>query len=217
MAGCACPIDDKPPTEPRFRRVLWIALVANAVMFAIEIVTASISGSMSLYADSLDFFSDSANYAITLVVLGLSLRARSMAALIKAATMAVFGLWVVASAISRAFFDAVPDAPLMGAVALLALAVNLGVAVILFRYRNGDSNKRSIWLCTRNDAIGNVAVLLAANGVYVAGSAWPDLIVAGLIASLSLSAAHQVFRLAIAERATEHDAHQHTSKQLSGA
>ena len=200
MAGCGCAVDEQAPVEARFRRALWAALIANAAMFAVEIVSATISGSMSLYADALDFFGDTANYAITLVVLGSSLRARSTAALIKAATMALFGLWVIANAISRVFTDTVPDAPIMGTIAILALAVNLAVAIILYRFRDGDSNKRSIWLCTRNDAIGNIAVLVAASGVYVSASAWPDLVVATLIAGLSLSAAWQVFRLALDER-----------------
>ncbi|MFT5446406.1 MAG: Co/Zn/Cd efflux system component [Gammaproteobacteria bacterium] len=200
MAGCACPIDSRPATEPRFRRVLWVALIANAAMFIVEVMAATASGSMSLYADSLDFLGDAANYAITLVVLGMSLRARSGAALIKAATMAAFGLWVIANAVSRAFTDLVPDAPMMGSVAVLALVVNLAVAVALFRFRDGDSNKQSIWLCSRNDAIGNITVLIAASGVHVSTSAWPDLVVAALIAGLSLSAAWRVLNLAIAER-----------------
>ena len=206
--GCACPVDERPSAEPRFRRALWLALIANAAMFAVEVIAAMASESMSLYADSLDFFGDTANYAITLIVLGLSLRARSTAALIKAATMALFGLWVISSAISRAFTDVVPDAPIMGAIAILALLVNVGVALILYRFRDGDSNKRSIWLCSRNDAIGNIAVLVAASGVYVSTAAWPDLIVAALIAGLSLSAAWHVLRLAIAER-REHGHHTH--------
>lgn len=200
MAGCVCPVDSRPPTEPRFRRLLWIALVANAAMFIVEIMAAMASGSMSLYADSLDFLSDAANYAITLVVLGMSIRARSGAALIKAATMAAFGLWVIVNAVSRAFTDVLPDAPIMGSVAVLALIVNIGVAVALFRFRDGDSNKQSIWLCSRNDAIGNIAVLLAAGGVHVSASAWPDLVVAALIAGLSLSAAWRVLNMALAER-----------------
>jgi Co/Zn/Cd efflux system component len=169
-------------------------------MFIVEVIAAAASDSMSLYADSLDFLGDAANYAITLVALGMSLRARSTAALIKAATMALFGLWVIANAMGRAFTDVVPDAPIMGGVAVLALVVNIAVAMALFRFRDGDSNKQSIWLCSRNDAVGNLAVLVAASGVYVSTSAWPDLLVATLVASLSLSAAWRVLKLAIAER-----------------
>jgi len=193
MAGC-CTIGVSAAEEPRFRRVLWVALIANATMFAVEVVAGMLSSSVSLQADALDFFGDAASYAITLAVLGLSLRARSIAALIKGATMALFGLWVIGIAVYRTFSETVPDAPIMGGIAVLALAVNVAVAVMLYRYRGGDSNTRSIWLCSRNDAIGNIAVLLAAGGVYLSATGWPDIVVAAIIASLNLSSAWQVFR-----------------------
>jgi Co/Zn/Cd efflux system component len=159
--------------------VLWFALIANAAMFMVEMSAATISQSISLYADALDFFGDSVNSAITLIVLGSSLRARSAAALVKAATMALFDLWVITSAISRAFSDVVPNVLIMGATAILALLVNVAVAIVLYRYRDGDSNKQSIWLCSRNDAIGDMAVLFATSGVNVSATAWPNLLVAG--------------------------------------
>ena len=198
MAGCCAP-GVSPVEEPRLRRILWVALVANAVMFVVEMVAGFLSNSVALQADALDFFGDAVNYGITLVVLGLALRARSIAALIKAATMALFGMWVIGMAVYRAFGEAVPDAPIMGGVAVLALLVNVVVAVMLYRCRGGDSNTRSIWLCSRNDAISNVAVLVAASGVYVSASGWPDIAVAAVIASLSLSAACQVFVQASSE------------------
>lgn len=204
MAECGCAPGVGEAEEPRFRRILWVALIANAVMFVVEVIAGLLSNSVALQADALDFFGDAANYAITLVVLGLSFRARSIAALIKGATMALFGLWVIGSAVYRAFGDTVPDAPIMGSIAVLALVVNVVVAVMLYRYRGGDSNTRSIWLCSRNDAIGNIAVLLAASGVYVSASGWPDLFVAAVIASLSLSAAFQVFVHANRELRYEH-------------
>jgi cation diffusion facilitator family transporter len=193
MAGC-CGAGIDAAGEPRFRRVLWLALIANATMFAVEVVAGMISSSVSLQADALDFFGDAASYAITLAVLGLSLRARSIAALVKGATMALFGLWVIGNAVYRTFNETVPDAPIMGGIAVLALAVNVAVAVMLYRYRGGDSNTHSIWLCSRNDAIGNIAVLLAAGGVYLSATGWPDIAVAAVIASLNLSSAWQVFR-----------------------
>lgn len=204
MAECGCAPGVGEAEEPRFRRILWIALVANALMFAVEMAAGFVSSSVALQADALDFFGDAANYAITLVVLGLSLRARSIAALIKGATMALFGLWVIGSAIYRAFGDTVPDAPIMGGIAMLALGVNVVVAVMLYRYRGGDSNTRSIWLCSRNDAIGNIAVLLAASGVHMSATGWPDIVVAAVIASLNLSAAFQVFVHANRELRYEH-------------
>src|SRR5690606_1572828 len=103
------------------------------------------------------------------------------ASLIKGASMAVFGLWVIGNAIYRALVGSAPEASVMWTVALLALAVNVAVAVLLYRYRAGDSNMRSIWLCSRNDAIGNIAVIIAAAGVFATSSRWPDLIVAAII------------------------------------
>ncbi|MDX2312442.1 MAG: cation transporter [Gammaproteobacteria bacterium] len=185
--------------DPRFRRVLWFALVANATMFVVEIVAGMLSGSASLQADALDFFGDSVNYGITLFVLGLSNQVRSKAALFKGATMAVFGIWVIGNAGYKAVAGTVPDALIMGSVGMLALVVNAGVAVMLFRYRSGDSNMRSIWLCSRNDALGNIAVMLAASGVFVTATVWPDILVAAVIAGLNISAACHVFRQATGE------------------
>lgn len=191
MSSCCSPPAPNSD-EPRYRAVLWIALIANAAMFVVELTASLVSGSVSLQADALDFFSDAMNYGITLFVLGMSLRARSYAALFKGLTMGLFGIWVLGSALYRLMTDAVPDAAVMGLVGLLALTVNVGVAVLLFQFRNGDANARSIWLCSRNDAIGNIAVMLAASGVFATGAGWPDIAVAAIIASLSLSAAWQI-------------------------
>ena len=162
MPGCTnCPSDTVTANnaiDPIFRRVLWIALIANAGMFVVEIVASQLGDSISLQADALDFFGDAVNYAISLFVLGMALSLRARASLIKGATMAVFGLWVLGSAIYRALIGSEPEPSVMGLVAILALAVNVAVALLLYRYRTGDSNMRSIWLCSRNDAIGNIAV-----------------------------------------------------------
>ncbi len=186
-------------SDPIFRRVLWIALIANFTMFLVEIVASQLGDSLSLQADALDFFGDSANYAISLFVVGMALTARAKASLFKGASMALFGMWVVGSAVYRAFTDSVPDPTTMSVIALLALLVNVAVAGMLFRFRDGDSNRQSIWLCSRNDAIGNVAVMMAAAGVFASGSRWPDLVVAAIIAALNIGAAQRVVRLAIAE------------------
>ena len=202
MPGCTdCPSDASASAsvDPIFRRVLWIALLANLSMFFVEIVASQVSDSMSLQADALDFFSDSANYGISLFVVGMAITARAKASLFKGATMALFGTWVIGSAVYRAMTGSEPDPSMMGAIALLALVVNVAVAFLLYRYRDGDSNKQSIWLCSRNDAIGNVAVMLAAAGVFASASRWPDLLVAGVIATLNISAALHVIRLARAE------------------
>jgi cation diffusion facilitator family transporter len=206
VAGCnTCPSDSvslEDSMAPRFRSILWIALIANSAMFCVEIVASWRSDSMALQADALDFFGDAANYGISLFVLGMALQRRACAAMFKGITMGAFGLWVVSSAVERAVSGSTPDPYTMGGIAALALLVNVGVAVLLYAYRTGDSNTRSIWLCSRNDAIGNVAVMLAATGVFAIGSRWPDLLVAVLIAGLSLSAAVQVIRQAFSELQT---------------
>ncbi|HNP35424.1 MAG TPA: cation transporter [Woeseiaceae bacterium] len=202
MPGCTdCSADatDRASSDPLFQRVLWIALIANLAMFFVEIVASHVGDSMSLQADALDFFSDSANYAISLFVVGMAITARAKASLFKGATMALFGTWVIGSAVYRAMTGSAPDPSMMGSIALLALVVNVAVAFLLYRYRAGDSNKQSIWLCSRNDAIGNVAVMLAAAGVFASASRWPDLLVAGVIAALNISAALHVIRLARTE------------------
>jgi len=182
--------------DPAYRRILWVALLLNAAMFAIEIAGSWASGSASLLADAIDFFGDAANYAISLAVLSMALAWRARASLLKAASMAAFGV-VVLARVAWGFAAGQPPEPLtMGGIALLALAVNVGVAVMLFRYRSGDSNMRSVWICSRNDAIGNVAVALAALGVLGTGRAWPDLLVAAGMATLALTGAWSVMRQA---------------------
>ncbi|MBT8098026.1 MAG: cation transporter [Woeseia sp.] len=202
MPGCTdCASDriDGKGSDPVFRRVLWIALIANFAMFVVEIVASRLGDSMSLQADALDFFGDAANYAISLFVVGMALTIRARAALFKGATMALFGTWIIGSAVYRAIVGSAPEPMTMGAIALLALLVNVVVAILLYRFRNGDSNRQSIWLCSRNDAIGNIAVMLAAAGVFASGSRWPDLLVAIIIAALNISAAFHVVQLARSE------------------
>ncbi|MSO93690.1 MAG: cation transporter [Rhodospirillales bacterium] len=197
--GKDCCANEPGSVDPRFRRILYIALVVNVTMFLIEVVAGLIAGSVSLLADAVDFFGDAANYGISLIVLGMTLQWRARAALLKGITMGLFGLWVIGAATRLALDGGIPDAATMGAVGFLALIANVTVAVLLFRYRTGDSNMRSVWLCSRNDAIGNVAVMLAASGVFATGTRWPDLLVAVIMASLALTAAFQVIRQAIGE------------------
>jgi len=199
VAGCNHCAHDAPPADGRFRRVLWIALTVNAAMCLVEVVASWLSGSMALQADALDFLGDSFNYAISLAVLGMGLAVRARAAWAKGVAMGLFGVWVLGSTAWRVFHGATPDATLMGATGLLALAANVSVAALFFRYRGGDSNMRSVWLCSRNDAVANVAVILAAGGVFATGSQWPDLAVAGVIATLSLHSAVDVLRHARAD------------------
>lgn len=189
-----------PPThDAAYRKVLWLSLLLNAAMFLIEIAGSLRSGSVSLLADAIDFFGDAANYGLSLAVLSMALTWRARAALLKAASMAGFGIFVLGRALWGALNGEPPQPLTMGAVAALALVVNVGVAWMLYRYRHGDANMRSVWLCSRNDALGNVAVALAALGVFGTGAAWPDLLVAVGMAALALGGAFSVMRQARGE------------------
>lgn len=185
--------------DPVYRRILVVALIVNLAMFAVEIVTSRSAMSDALLADSIDFLGDAANYAVSLWVLGAALAIRARASLLKAASMAIFGVWVLGSTAAHVLAGNVPVAPTMGIVGALALAANFGVALLLYRFRNGDSNMRSVWLCTRNDAVGNVAVLVAALGVFGTGQGWPDALVAAGMGVLALHSAVRVTRQAMSE------------------
>ena len=208
MACTSCHIDATTNTpahttpdnhDPRWRRALWVALVVNAAMFVVELWAGLQADSVSLLADAVDFAGDAANYALSLAVLGLALSWRSRAALLKGVCMLGYGVFVLLKAGWVLHIGAVPEPLTMGVVGFIALLANTGVAVLLYRFRSGDANMRSVWLCTRNDALSNVAVMLAAAGVFGTGSAWPDLAVAAVIATLALSAGWQVVRQARAE------------------
>ncbi|MDZ7859007.1 cation transporter [Sphaerotilus sp.] len=199
-----CCDHDTPKAETivhlaRYRRILWIALVVNAAMFLVEIGAGLRAGSLSLLADAVDFGGDALNYAVSLAVLASALAWRARAALLKAASMVGFGLYVLGAAVWSLWHGEVPQAMTMGAVALLALLANVAVAWMLYAFREGDANMRSVWLCSRNDAIGNAAVFMAALGVFGTGSAWPDLAVASLMAALALHGGWTVMRQARAE------------------
>ncbi len=185
--------------DPRWRRVLWGALAVNAAMFLIEMLAGAAADSRALQADALDFLGDAANYAVSLAVVGAALAWRARTALLKSLFMLGFAGWVFGSAAFAVVNGTSPDSVTMGAIGLLALAANAGVALLLYRYRAGDANMRSVWICSRNDAVGNAAVMLAALGVFGTGRAWPDLIVASIIAALALTGGLQVFRHALAE------------------
>ncbi len=205
MSAC-CEHDHGPvaPSDHAFRRALWIALIVNASMFVVEIAAGLVAGSAALKADALDFFGDASNFAISLFALGLAGAWTSRAALFKGATMGAFGLYILGDAAAKIFTGAVPEPATMGVVACLALAANVGSAVILYRHRGGDANRRSAWLCSRNDAIGNVAVLVAAGAVSLSGSAWPDVVVAAIMAGLELTSAQAIIRHALAELRRPH-------------
>ena len=194
-----CHEHDPQRGNPAYRRVLWIALAINAVMFAVEIGAGLTAGSASLQADALDFLGDAANYTISLLVVGMALRYRAMAALAKGSTMGLFGLWVLGVTAWHAWYGTIPQAVTMGAVGFAALVANIASFGLLWRHRGGDANMQSAWICTRNDVLGNLAVLLAALGVLGTGTGWPDLIVAAIMASLALQGAAVVARQAVEE------------------
>jgi len=204
MSAHCCNHEPEPghkSVAPGYRRVLWIALVVNALMFAVEIGAGLRSSSVSLLADAIDFFGDAANYGLTLAVLGLGAVWRARAALLKAASMLAFGVAVLIQALASIVHGTTPEPLTMGVIGSMALAANVGVAVLLYSFRSGDANMRGVWLCTRNDAIGNVAVMLAALGVFGTGTAWPDLAVAAVMSSLAISAGWSVLRQARRELA----------------
>ena len=198
MSQACCPTPT-PPTGISYRRVLWIALFANVAMFCVEIVASVFSGSSALAADALDFLGDSANYALSLGALALGGAWISRVALLKGTAMSVYGVGILAYAAWRAWLGAPPEPLTMGLVGLLALAVNFSVAAMLYRFREGDANMRSVWLCTRNDVVANILVLVAAAGVFGTGTVWPDVAVAASLAVLGLSSGRIVIRQARAE------------------
>lgn len=202
MSAHCCVPAKVPAVDPRWRRALWIALIVNAGMFVVELAAGEIADSRSLQADALDFFGDAANYAISLGVAGLALTWRSRAALLKGITLLALGFYVMVGALLAVIGGASPQPAIMGAVGVAALGANVAVALMLYRFRAGDANMRSVWICSRNDAIANIAVVAAAIGVFGTGTAWPDLIVAVIMATLSISGGIKIIRLAWLELST---------------
>jgi Co/Zn/Cd efflux system component len=192
---------DGSSNDPRWRRILWFALFANLAMFVVEMAAGALSGSRALQADALDFLGDGANYAISLGVAGMALSWRARTALVKGMTILGFGLAILAAAIWGMVYGAAPEPWAMTGIGTLALAVNVVVTLLLFRYRSGDANMRSVWICSRNDAINNLLVIGAGFTVLATGSAWPDLIVALVMAALGISGGWQVIQQARGELA----------------
>ncbi len=191
--GCAASAAG-PVKDPEYRRILWIALIGNAVMFLVEIIGGVTANSVSLLADAIDFFGDSVSFAVSLAVLSMALVWRARTALIKGIFMAGYGVGILALTVWNIWQGTVPDAATMTVIGIAAFIVNLGIALLLYRYRSGDSNMRSVWLCSRNDALSNLAIIAAAAGVFGTGTAWPDLCVAAVMATLGLTAGVSVIR-----------------------
>ena len=183
-----------------YKRRLWLVIAINAGMFGVEMTAGQLAQSQALQADALDFAADALTYGISLAVIGASIKVRSNAAMAKGISLLLMGLWVFGSTIYRVFYVGVPAAGIMGGIGFLALIANLASVLILVKYKDGDANVRSVWLCSRNDAIGNVAVMIAALGVWGTSTGWPDLIVAAIMAGLFLTSATQILRQALVER-----------------
>lgn len=206
MSGC-CSHDAKfDGASKRYRRALWAVIVINGVMFQVEMTAGIAADSQALLADALDFFGDTLTYGLSLFVIGHSLNWRARAALFKGLSLAAMGLWVLGSTVYQVLILETPVAVIMSGIGMLALAANMASVLILYRFRDGDANVRSVWLCSRNDAIGNLAVIGAAGAVWFTASAWPDLLVAGIMASLFLRSAYLIIRQALQELRADREA-----------
>ena len=205
MAGC-CGTDAKfDGVSKEYKRRLWIVIAINALMFFVEMSAGRLAQSQALQADALDFLGDALTYGLSLAVIGSSIAVRTNAALFKGISLLAVGAWVFGSTVYRVFYSGVPAAEIMGWIGFLALVANCASVLLLMSYKDGDANVRSVWLCSRNDAIGNIAVMFAALGVWGTATGWPDLIVAGIMASLFLSSATQIIRQSLDERRTAND------------
>lgn len=201
MSGGCCGHDNETfdGTSISFKRRLWVVIALNAIMFLVEMAAGHLSQSQALQADALDFFGDAMTYGISLAVIGSSLKVRSGAALFKGFSLMAMGIWVFGSTVYHVVYVSVPTAEVMGTIGFLALLTNLTSVALLVKFKDGDANVRSVWLCSRNDAIGNVAVMIAALGVWGTSTGWPDLVVAGIMAGLFLSSAFQIISQALRE------------------
>ncbi len=187
--------------DPRYRRALVFVILINAVMFLIEMPMGFVGNSQALKADALDFLGDTCTYALSLYVIGKAASLRAKAALFKGLSLSAMGLWVLGSTLYTVLYLKEPQAFIMGSVGAAALAANIASVLLLVRFKDGDANVRSVWLCSRNDAIGNVMVMIAASGVWATGTGWPDLIVAAIMASIFLSGSFSIIKQARAELA----------------
>jgi Co/Zn/Cd efflux system component len=206
IAVASCCSDGVPVfdgVDPRYERLLWTVICINGAMFLIEMIAGQLAGSQALKADALDFLADTVTYGLSLAVIGATLRRRASAALLKGFSLSVMALWVFGSTVYQTLVLGLPKAEVMGVIGVLALAANLASVLLLLPYKDGDANVRSVWLCSRNDAIGNVIVMFAALGVWGTATAWPDLAVAAVMAGIFLTSSVQILRQAWAEYRTE--------------
>ena len=182
-----------------YKRRLWLVIAINATMFLVEMGAGALAGSQALQADALDFLGDATTYGISLAVIGTSIQIRARAAILKGLSLSAMALWVLGSTAYHVLVLGIPRAEIMGAIGILALGANVASVLILMRYKDGDANVRSVWLCSRNDAIGNVAVMIAALAVWGTATKWPDLLVAAIMAGLFLTSSIQILRQSFRE------------------
>ncbi len=192
--SCGChdgvPVFDG--VDSRYKAVLWSVIAINGVMFFVEMIAGQLAGSQALKADALDFLGDTITYWLSLAVIGASLKTRASAALFKGASLSLMAVWVFASTLYHTLILGLPSPELMGGIGFLALAANLASVLLLMGYKDGDANVRSVWLCSRNDAVGNVAVMGAGLLVFATASPWPDLVVAAIMAGIFLTSSVQI-------------------------
>jgi len=203
MAGCCHNKTDFTGLSPAYKRILWIVIAINALMFFVEMFAGTKAHSQALQADALDFLGDTLTYGISLWAIGKTLQLRSRVALLKGISLLLMAIWIFSSTLYKFWFMQTPDATMMGSIAILAFIANVISVLLLVKYKDGDANIRSVWLCSRNDAIGNLVVLIAASGVWVTDNALPDLIVATFLAALFLSSAKQIIQQANQERKSQ--------------
>lgn len=200
MMGSCCSNSNFDGTSQAYKRILWIVIAINAGMFFVEMFSGLMAQSQALQADALDFLGDSLTYGISLWVIGKSIQLRSKVALLKGISLCLMALWVFSSTLYRVFVLNEPNPMIMGTIGIAAFIANMVSVLLLMRYKDGDANVRSVWLCSRNDAIGNLIIVLAASGVWATSSAWPDLMTAGIMAGLFLSSSLQIIKQALAEQ-----------------
>ncbi|MBX7147330.1 MAG: cation transporter [Alphaproteobacteria bacterium] len=200
----SCCLPETNPTDHKYRLVLWIVLILNFTMFGIEFVYGLHANSASLLSDSLDFLGDGINYTITLLVISHSLYIRAKASIVKAIMMLAFAFFVFSRMVMQMIMQSIPQVDTMGILGIFAFVINMVALFLLYHYRHGDSNKQAAWLCSRNDALGNLAVLLAAVGVFFTKTNWPDLIVALIMIILAVKTSWYILKLAYHELQHKH-------------
>ena len=197
---CECTGDtNRAQNDPGYRRALWLVVALNLGFGVLEVGGGLLADSQALLADSLDFLGDGTITLVGLLALAWAATARAKVAFAQGLFLLALGIGVIGVAIWRAMTATAPEAELMGGIGLVALAVNVTAALILSRYREGDANVRAVWLFSRNDALANVAVIVAAGLVAWTGKAWPDLAVAAVIPALFIHSALNILRSARTE------------------